>query len=82
MQLTVTLILYNCIGIVEIPHTVSCQQLSNQTFCLLLPGSVLDLSSLLQSKKFRARGNKDGALAAMRALEADGLGKLLERGSH
>ena len=66
---------------IDIPHITS-SQLSNQTFCLLLPGSTLDLSSLLQSKKFRSRGNKDGALTAMKALEADGLGKLLDKGAH
>lgn len=29
-------------------------------------------------KKFRKRGNKEGALAAFYQLEEDGLGKLLE----
>ena len=34
------------------------------SFCLTLPGKNLHLSSLLQSKKFRNKGNKEGALAA------------------
>lgn len=48
------------------------------TYCLSkLPGKRLDLSALLASKKFRGRGNKEGALAAFRALERAGLGKLI-----
>ena len=31
-------------------------------YCLQLPGKVLYLSPLLATKKFRKRGNKDGAL--------------------
>ena len=31
-------------------------------------------------KKFRKRGNKDGALTAFYQLQAEGLGKLLEVG--
>lgn len=46
-----------------------------------LPGRTLDLSVLLATKKFRGRGNKDGALAAFRELEAAGLGNLKMTGS-
>lgn len=53
--------------------------LSNAKFCLLLPGNTLDLSTLLNLKKFRLRGNKEGALAAMRLLEREGLGKLIPK---
>ena len=45
-------------------------------YCLQLPGKKLHLSALLTAKKFRGRGNKTAALAAMRELEAAGLGKL------
>ena len=43
---------------------------------ILLPGPRLNLSALLAAKKFRGRGNKEAALAAMRTLEDDGLGRL------
>ncbi len=52
---------------------------SNEAFCLTLTGEQLDLSALLKDKKFRGRGNKEGALKAMRALQEDGLGKLEEK---
>ena len=48
-------------------------------FCLTLPGKQLDLSVLLKEKKFRNKGNKEGALRAMRILEEDGLGRLDEK---
>ena len=54
------------------PHNIQ----STGAFCLLLPGKNLHLSTLLAQKKFRQRGNKDGALNAFRALESAGLGKL------
>lgn len=49
---------------------------SIEAFCLTLPGRELHLPSLLLAKKFRNRGNKDGALTAFRKLQSDGLGKL------
>ena len=52
---------------------------SNEGLCLTLPGSQLDLSVLLKEKKFRGRGNKEGALQALRNLDDDGLGKLEEK---
>ena len=51
---------------------------STAGFCLLLPGKTLHLSHLLSLKKFRKRGNKDGALRAFFKLEEEGLGKVLE----
>lgn len=42
---------------------------SNEALCLTLPGNQLGLSALLKDKKFRGRGNKEGALQAMRILE-------------
>lgn len=50
-------------------------------FCLLLPGKVLNLSALLQAKKFRGRGNKEGAVAAFEELQKAGLGKLISADS-
>lgn len=47
-------------------------------FCLTLPGKRLYLTPLLAMKKFRKRGNKDGAIAAFYQLEEQGLGKVLE----
>ena len=41
---------------------------SNEASCLTLPGNPLDVSALLQDKKFRHRGNKEGALQAMKVL--------------
>ena len=49
-------------------------------YCLQLLGKVLYLSPLLAPKKFRKRGNKDGALRAFYQLETEGLGKVLEVG--
>ena len=49
---------------------------SIEAFCLTLPGCELRLPSLLLAKKFRNRGNKEGALTAFWKLQSDGLGKL------
>ena len=46
-------------------------------FCLSLPGRTF-LSPLLALKKFRKKGNKDGALRAFYCLQEEGLGKVLE----
>ena len=46
-------------------------------YCLTLPGQTLYLTPLLQAKKFRKRGNKDGAVRAFLQLEEEGLGKTL-----
>ena len=50
-------------------------------YCLLLPGKVLNLSALLQAKKFRGKGNKEGAVAALEELHKAGLGKLISADS-
>ena len=43
-----------------------------------LPGEVLDISVLVnKKKKFRSKGGRDGAMAAMRQLEEEGLGELV-----
>ena len=46
------------------------------SYCLLLPGKKLHLSALLTAKKFRGKGNKDGAVAAFREIADAGLGML------
>ena len=44
--------------------------------CLKLPGSFLNLSVLLDKKKFRAYGHKIGALKGFGFLQEDDLGTL------
>lgn len=56
--------------------TVVKTPISVETFCLNVPGKKLHLPSLLHAKKFRNRGNKDGALAAFKELEKNGFGTL------
>lgn len=43
-------------------------------YCLTLPGKILYLTPLLTAKKFRSRGNKEGALRAFYKIEEEGLG--------
>jgi len=47
-------------------------------FCLTLPGRTLYLTPLLALKKFRKKGNKDGAVRAFYQLMEEGLGNVLE----
>lgn len=49
-------------------------------YTLLLPGRTLYLTPLLAQKKFRKKGNKDGAVRSFHQLESEGLGKTLEIG--
>ena len=49
-------------------------------YCLLLPGKILNLSYLLRLKKFRKRGNKDGAVSAFYQLQYAELGRVIEIG--
>ena len=56
--------------------------MSTAAYCLLLTGATLDLSALPSSKKFRTKGDKEGALAAMRLLQNDGLGTLNGQKAH
>ena len=54
----------------------------NEGYILTLPGKSLDVSALVnKKKKFRSRGGKEGALAAMKKLEESGLGKLIVKKS-
>lgn len=47
---------------------------ANATLCLTIPGKVLHLTALLTIRKFRKKGDKEGALAGFRALEKANLG--------
>jgi hypothetical protein len=49
-------------------------------FTLTLPGKTLYLSKLLSLKKYRNRGNKDGAVRAFYRLEEGGFGRVFEVG--
>ena len=49
---------------------------STAGFCLKIQGKTLYLTPLLAMKKFRKRGNKEGALSAFHKLEQERLGKL------
>ena len=49
---------------------------ANASLCLTLPGRKLNLSALLTLRKFRKRGDKEGALAGFRALESAKLGQI------
>ena len=48
-------------------------------YCLLLPGKILHISALLSAKRFRDKGNKDGAVRGIKTLEAAGLGEIIEK---
>ena len=52
---------------------------ANAAYSLLLPGKVLYLNALLAMKKFRDRGNKEGAVQGFYALQAAELGQVIER---
>ena len=54
------------VGVDMVEFDVTDKVIENAAYCLKLPGRILDLSTLLAAKKFRGRGNKDGALKAMR----------------
>lgn len=58
--------------------TTSAVEKTNEALVLCLPGEKLDVSHIVnKQKKFRDRGGRDGALAAMQQLEKDGLGELI-----
>lgn len=52
---------------------------NNAAYVLTLPGSVMDLTTLLNSKKLRGRGNKEGAVRIFQLLQEDQLGQLETR---
>lgn len=47
--------------------------------CLKISGTLLDVSVLLDKKKFRSFDNKDGALRGFKKFEEDDLGTLEPR---
>lgn len=51
---------------------------SNAGFTLCIDGKVLDITSLNNNHKWRGRGNKEGAVAAIKELEKAGLGVVIE----
>ena len=53
------------------------QDHSVAAYCLL-PGKTLHLSALLNAKRFRDKGNKEGAVRAFKLLQEAGLGKVIE----
>ena len=53
--------------------------ISAAAFTILQPGKILDLSAMLKAKKYSARGNKDGAIKAMKKLQSDGFGMLKKK---
>ena len=57
----------------------ACDDESNASYVLTLPGSVMDLTSPLNNKKFRGRGNKEGAIRVFQLLHNDDLGDLETR---
>lgn len=61
-----------------IPHSDG-QSHRNAGYSLLLPGRILHLNALLAMKKFRDRGNKEGAVKGFQLLVEAGLGELNER---
>ena len=52
---------------------------ANAAYSLLLPGKILYLNALLAMKKFRDRGNKEGAVRGFLALQEAGLGRVVEQ---
>ena len=58
------------------------ESVSTAAYCLRLSGIILDLSTLLSSKKFQNKGGKEGALAAMRLLQSDELETLHGHKAH
>ena len=62
----------------EQQNPTSDQMTGTASYVLLLPGPVLDISALNTAHKFRGRGNKEGAVAAIKELEAAGLGVVKE----
>ena len=67
---------FNCVG--DFDDSL----INNAAYTLLQPGKVLDLSIMLKNKKYQNRGQKEGAVKAMKKLEADGFGVLKKKEMH
>lgn len=74
-----TVIPYLFTGVTLAATPGSAQAHANATFSLLLPGRVLYLNVLLAQKKFRDRGNKEGAVRGFEILSEENLGKVVKR---
>ena len=72
--------IFHTVDLAESPP--ASQDVDTAGFCLTLPGQTLYLTPLLALKKFRKRGNKDGAIRAFYRLQEEGLGKVLEIGGN
>ena len=62
------------------PNTIT----FNEAFVFTLPGKCLDVSHVVNKKKFHSRGGREGCFNAMKKLEENKLGKLAvkyEKGS-
>jgi len=55
------------------------QAMQSAELSLTLPGKILNMSVLINQKKFRNTGNKKGGLDGWKLLDADGLGVLTEQ---
>ena len=75
-----TYILYPSVDFAE--TSPAAQDGDTAAYCLTLPGRTLYLTPLLAQKKFRKKGNKDGAVRAFYQLQEEGLGKVLEVGGN
>ena len=64
------------VGNINMDSTPESTEENNAGYCLKLEGKILYLTPLLAMKKFRKRGNKEGALSAFHKLGQEGLGKL------
>ena len=69
---------HSAAGSNEIDTGLVSQDKQVAAFCLLLPGKMLYISTLLQLKRFRYKGNKEGAVRAIKMLESAGMGRVFE----
>lgn len=58
----------------SVPSESQVAENNNASFSLLLPGKVLYFNALNELRKFRGRGNKEGAKRAWQYLQEAGLG--------
>ena len=73
--------MYTGVSIPSSATSSSGENLSTEAFTLLLPGTKLDISELVKSRKYKKKGNKAVLLESCESLEKKGLGKLLKLGS-
>ena len=81
MQLCCTSWKHTILFVIASQHVASgsiSQDREVAAFCLLLPGKMLYISALLATKRFRYKGNKEGAVRAIKMLEEAGIGRVIE----